>query len=357
VPMLTRRSRPTDRRARALALAADLTDDLAATDLDVVDGEFFWRCCRADLLEAAEALAKGRPRPIGARAANDENAADHDERIEPLETFDYLREGLRFAEDFIALADESAQLYPGVVWRRLLDGERVAMRGGQAEVRYPEGRGGHGDRAQLHLRVFSGAWTGAQVEDELRRLASTQMREFVTAPGAPVSDLAVRLAFSFVDGRGIPDDGGEDGSPGSPYIEVIAGFPLPPAGAVAREYDALVRGERQWHQSLPGGGSRQEMEVAIRTWVVGLLVAAGDRFGDAMATACRGAGLVEVSQTRFNQDRQKLIERVPEAAQYLFAPRTQAEADARGVGRRTLVNPADPRPPLQPPAPEDRAYT
>lgn len=361
MPTLTRRPRPADRRTRALALAADLADDLEAADLDVVDGEFFWLCCRADLLEAAEALAKGRPRPIGARAPSDENAAADDdflnERVEPLGTFDYLREGLRFAEDFIALADETAELYPGAVWRRLLDGERVTMRGGQAEVRYPEGRSGRGGMAQLHLKVFSGAWIGAQVEDELRRLASAQARRFVAEPESPADDIALRVAFAFIDGERISVKQAQDGAPGAPYIEVIAHFPLPPVGAIAREYDALIRGERRWHLGLPGGGSRQEKEVAIRTWAVGLLVAAGDRFGDAMATACRAVGLAEVSQARFNQDRQKLTERVPEAAPYLFAPRTQAEAEARAEGRRTLANHSDALPPLQPPAPEERAYT
>jgi len=292
--------------------------------------------------------------------------------------FDYLRDGLRFAEDFLELADEAARLYPGVVWRRLLDGERVAMRAAEVEVRYPRGEPGGG--VELHLRVYSGAWTGAQVEDELRRLADdAQVRRFVAAPGPPEDGIAVRLAFAFVDGGGDLGDLAADGQPRSPYVEVVAPVPLPPAGTVAREYDALVREARRWHLALPGGGSKQEKEVAVRTWAVGLLVAAGELFSEAMHavagredgapvghTRADRAGLTPVGQTRFGQDRQKLVERVPEARPYLFfrgangTLGTRADGEAalgNHAGATALANPADPLAPLQPPEPETGAYT
>lgn len=352
---------PPTRRSRVLALAADLADDLEVTDLDAVDGEFFWRCCRADLLEAAEALVKGRPRPIGASTPRGDGSSHDDDvldaRVAPMGVFDHLRDGLRFAGDFLALADEVARLYPGVVWRRLLDGERVAMRAAEAEVRHPDGRGGPGEGARLHLRVFSGAWAGAQVEDELRRLAEARARRVVAVPGPAAGEVAVRLAFSFVGAGRDPDGASEDGRPRPPHVEVVAPFPLPPTGVVAREYDALVRGELRWHLGLPGGGSRQEKEVALRTWAVGLLVAAGEPFGDAMHAVAGVAAVIPVSQARFGQDRRRLVERVPEAEAYVFAPRARAEPDARADDPRTLANPADRPPPLQPPAPETGAYT
>lgn len=382
LPRLPRASHSATRRTRVLALAADLADDLETVDLDVVDGEFFWRCCHADLLERAEALAADRPRPIGARAPRGDGADDDarvvDERLEPGGVFDYLRDGLRFAEDFLALADEAARLYPGVVWRRLLDGERVAMRAAEAEVLHLPG-GAEGG-AELRLRVFSGAWTGAQVEDELRRLADdAQVRRFVAAPRPPGNGIEVRLAFAFVDGGGDLDDPAADGQPRSPYVEVVAPAPLPPKGTVTREYDALVRGERGWHLALPGGGSKQEKEVAVRIWAVGLLVAAGELFGEAMHavagredgapvghTRADRAGLTPVGQTRFGQDRQKLVERVPEARPYLFSRGANGAVGTRADGEAALANPAgaaalansaDPLAPLQPPAPETGAYT
>ena len=357
---LTRRPRSVDRRARVLSLAADLTDDLDVTELDTIDGEFFWRCCHADLLETVEALADGRPRPIGGRAPRDDVAHPDDDREQrevPPGVFDYLREGLRFADDFLALADEAASLYPGVVWRRLLEGERVAMRAAEAEVRTSLGRGRSGGEAQLHLRVFSGAWTGREVENELRRLADAQARRYVVEPEPSVGDIAVRLAFSFSKVVPVLNQPSDNGLHPPPYVEVIAPLPLPPMGAIAREYDALVRQERQWHLRLPGGGSRQEKEVAIRTWAVALLAAAGERFGDAMVTVCRSAGLADVSQTRFNQDRQRLIERVPEAKLYVFTTRTRLERDTRVEDPDALVNPTEPPSPLQPSTPETTAYT
>ncbi len=367
MPPLTRRPRPDDQWARVLALAADLADDLEALDLDAVDGEFFWRCCRADLLEAAEALTDGRPRPIGARAPRADGAAADDGaldlRVEPTEVFDYLREGLRFAGDFLTLADEVARLYPGVVWRRLLDGDRVPMRGAEAEVRHRPDLGGV---PLLRLKVFSGAWTGAQVEDEVRRLAASAARWFLGEPTGDQRALAVRVAFAFVDGAGALVAAGGDGASCFPYVAVDVELPLPPEGVVAREYDALVRARRGWHRDLPGGGSRQDKEVAVRTWAVGLLVAAGQPVNDAMDAVARRIGLVGVTQTRFGQDRQKLLERVPEAKPYLFARGSGGEAGERGKGTVALANPAAtgalgnptaPLPPLQVPEPEEGAYT
>jgi len=359
VPPLTRRPASANRRARVLSLAADLTEDLDAVDLDTIDGEFFWRGCRADLLERAEELTDGQPRPIGAPAPRSNRGHGDDDSLHviPPGVFDYLREGLRFADDFLTLADEASRLYPGVVWRRLVDGDRVAMRSAEAEVRRSLGRGKSGDEAQLHLRVFSGAWTGIEVEDELRRLADASTRRFVVEPVVAGDDIAVRLAFSFSEAGPDLYEAAAEERPRSPYVEVIAPFPLPPAGVVAREYDALVRGERRWHLRLPGGGSRQEKEVAIRTWAVGLLVALGERFGDAMATVCRSAGLVEVSQTRFNQDRQRLVERVPEATPYVFTLRAVTERDTRADGPAAVGNPTDPTSPLQPVTRDTAAYT
>ena len=42
---------PATRRERILALTKDLADDLEAVTLDEIDGEFYWRICRDDLLE------------------------------------------------------------------------------------------------------------------------------------------------------------------------------------------------------------------------------------------------------------------------------------------------------------------
>ncbi len=350
------------RRERALALAEDLAEDLAAVELDEVDGEFFWRCCRGDLLEAVEALFDGRPRPIGVKARPKGGLPADDGDALPKEAgpdgvFGFLREGLRFAGDLLVLADEAGRLYPAGVWRRLVDGERVAMRAANGAVESGHANGGAGGGPAARLRVFSGAWGGQQVEDELRRLVASWPRWIMEDPEPGEGDVALRVGFALVDeARARADPFGEEPT-SYPYVEVAAAFPLPPQGAVAREYDAIVRGLRRWHERLPGAGSRQEKAVAIRTWAVGLLVAAGEPFGGAMQAVAGRIGDVPVSQTRFGQDRQKLVERVPEAGPYVFTRGQGGEADARADDPFGLGNPAEPLPPLQAPEAERGAYT
>src|SRR5262249_53675865 len=103
-----------------------------------------------------------------------------------------------------------------------------------------------------------------------------------------------------------------------PAIEVQVGLPLPPPGTIAREYDAVVREVQGWHRELPGGMPvRQEHDVAVRTWAVGLLMVAGQRFSDAQTAVCERTQSPVVSQSRFNDDRRRLLQRVPEARPFL----------------------------------------
>jgi hypothetical protein len=104
-----------------------------------------------------------------------------------------------------------------------------------------------------------------------------------------------------------------------PYVLVEVTPPLGPAGSIAHQYDSFVRNERQWHLRLPGEFRKQETDVALRTWAVGLLLADGMRFTDAMRDVCEVIDVPEVSQTRFGQDRQGLTQRVPEAKPFVYA--------------------------------------
>jgi hypothetical protein len=68
---------------------------------------------------------------------------------------------MRFTSDFLEVADRASRFYPGIVWQRLLDGERVAMRTAETAVHL-----GDEDRKtppRVRLKVFSGAWTGMLV--------------------------------------------------------------------------------------------------------------------------------------------------------------------------------------------------
>src|SRR5829696_7656041 len=56
-PSLTQPTQKPSRRERILSLAEHLSANLDALDLDDVDGEFYWRICRDELVEQLVQLA------------------------------------------------------------------------------------------------------------------------------------------------------------------------------------------------------------------------------------------------------------------------------------------------------------
>jgi hypothetical protein len=246
--------------------------------------------------------------------------------VEPKDDFTFLRNGLREAEAYLALERRAARLYPRVVWRRLLDGERVAMRA--AEARLLTSRDDHASPFEgltLQLKVFSGTWTGSQVEDEVRRQAPQRLGIWDSddALDGRLTSLHVDIRFTFVAAEEPSDWLPEERDRGA-YILVEVPIPLPPVESIAREYDGIVRGTNKWHESLPGVRSIQDNVVALRTWSVGLLMSDGASFAEAMASTSRRLNVLEVTQTRFGQDRKRLLERVPEAETYLFVRQARA---------------------------------
>ncbi len=320
---LRRSAPPPDPRQRILALLDDVADDLEVIDLDTVDGEFYWRACRLDLLDRVADVCK-----VGFKPASSE-LSDNDAHQNPDDTLALLRQEVRRANTIYATETKAADLYPRAVWRRLLEGERLAMRAAEAEVRSSGGDGA----TTLHLRIFSGAWTGADVEAEVRRqnLDRSMWLESGMPKEEPDGNVRLVVDFAFVDEARARAEADGD-SPRFPYVLVTIPLPGPPVGVIGREYEALVCNQRGWHLALPGGGTRQEKEVALRTWTVGLLMTHGLRFGDAMRVVCQRTGLADVSQARFGQDRQRLIDRVPEAQLYLFTRRIASDSRTPGDG-------------------------
>jgi hypothetical protein len=312
--------RPLDHRQRLAAFAADLLDELEKVDLDTIDGEFYWRWCRVDLLNQIEALRTRFPDRFLSDHPSEPDLSHEDDVLRGWldleDAFAYLRQGMHFVNNFLSLEEEAGDLYPGVVWRRLLDGERVAMRAAETELRFqhPDDHGTN----MLSLKVFSGAWTGRDVEAEIVRMVAYAERWQASDTAATQDQLRLRLTFAFGDEARARSDAQGDGESRFPYILVETPVALPPEGTIAREYDALVREKWGWHRSLPGGESRQEKEVALRTWMLGLLMREGGTFNQAMSTIQTVLGLDGIAQARFGQDRKQLIARVPEAKPYLY---------------------------------------
>ena len=356
MPLLRRQP---DRRQRLVAFADELLDELEKVDLDVIDGEFYWRWCRVDLLNQLEELRSRFPstllsdQPSEPDLLYEENVLTRWLDFE--DVFDYLRQGMHFVSNFLNLEEAAADLYPGVVWRRMLDGERVAMRAAETELRVQH----HEDHGvmMLSLKVFSGAWTGCDVEAEIVRMATYAERWQAPVPLPPQETLRLRLAFAFADETRARDDAQGDIEPRFPYILVETPLILPPEGTIAREYDALVRGWHGWHRDLPGGVSRQEKEVAIRTWVLGLLMGEGETFNQAMSKIQTVLHLDGIAQARFGQDRKQLIARVPEAKPYLYTRDPSPDESTRDRASDALAKGAGPPVSLQESVLEERGYS
>lgn len=205
------------------------------------------------------------------------------------------------------------------------------------------------DRFWVRLMVFDQSWDGRRVEEELRRRValaeSHDPRVFVRAlegelesvrlnPGthAPhieftsFSSLSIRLCEPgelHIQQWFLTDPGrNREWIPVQlPNIWVTVQMPLPPEGIIAANYDAIARRQHEWNLSLRGSEKNPTNEAAIRSWAVGLLTNDGMSVREAInhVVALMGLGPdAGYSETRFNQDRKELLDRVPEARPFVY---------------------------------------
>jgi hypothetical protein len=275
-------SRWPSRRERILALAKNLTDAIDSMTLEEIDGEFYWRICHGDLLEPVQ------------RGMNGLETVDEVERL-----LDQL---------------------PLHVVESLARDERVRMREAFRPllftVEVPTKQ-----IANYVPRVEIGIYSGDCKGDHLERLLVDWQRRWNLTPRGSDSSSQISVNFEFILVTDLPHpelEFFEESSDHVPVVVVIIHLPLPSEGVIGHAYDLIVRKERQWHLLLPGSGTKQEKEVALRTWAIALLMAQGEHFMDANREIEARTGRFGVSQARFGQDRERLIERVPEARPFLY---------------------------------------
>jgi hypothetical protein len=331
-----------------LALAKDLIDDLEAVDLNEIDGEFYWRMCRDDLLGPLSQLAESiAPHIVDPARRNEQLDEAQQQVIDEVrqrmddnvhggidygggkQLLDWFMKDLK-ARELFAAGQPFAHQLPRFVWHHYKEGRRIPMRAPMTIT--PLGQG-----IALALRVWSRRVTGQDIDafiwsDPPNYFVAPYIDSdfFPVPPGVddrtapkteprPISQASLQIHFDLITElpaslRAKPPSDREE----PPFIQITVRTPLPPPSVIGFAYDAIVRKQHQWHQELLGSDTVQDKEVAIRTWATGLLLRDGLSFREASFAVQAHTNRTGVSQNRFQQDRTRLIERVPEAEPYLF---------------------------------------
>lgn len=292
-------------------------------DLDAIDGEFYWRCCRRDLhieVENLVALVYSFDRV--------EIEVSNEQKLEQAQAIENAIDHLvsRFEPEDPHIARHLFQT-EGWTWIRLRDGRLTEYPTGPANPLGPPPSDAQEDRVEL--RIVSNRWTGADVEERIMAyLKDPQFghggwsRQHWPGTEPSTDSMVVRVAFEFAPAGSEVFDMFRRSQPPTlalPHIVVTVAPPIPPAGAIAKLYDDIVLGQHRWHERLTGSPTRQEKRVALRTWAVGLLVGSGRKTSLAIRDVSEVLGEEEISQVQFTEDRRRLVELVPEAQPYLYA--------------------------------------
>jgi hypothetical protein len=283
----------TARRERILALATSLRAEVETLDLQEIDGEFYWRICRDDLLEPLRQIAAScAPRSDKGRLAIHEVVAD-------------LHEHGELSLSFFKRASAHIDALPSHVWSYLATGERIPLRPTRILFLPADA---------LRLRIVSRSFSGERLELALARYGAQPRRDL-----APVlaDQTSLHVDFALVREPPAPESPMGEEPDIFPYIDVTIARPLPPRGIIGPVYDAIVRQQRQWHLELPGGETVQDKEVAIRTWAIGLLMNERLSFGRALRVLESRWGDLYLGQEADRQARNRLMTRVPEVRLYL----------------------------------------
>lgn len=305
-------------RETVLDVLNDLWRHLDDVDLDTIDGEFYWRCCRPEVvrdLEESRAVFKEilrRRRVVGNLPKGGEEA-----QMFRRAYYDLLD---RYAGELPWIQDI---LFGGVRFRMR---DAYLVRAGTRAYSPFLPSFVHGHETHVQMLVFSSAWTGENVEKRLRDyidgpwITEQERLGFEPDPPRPANSVTVRIAFDFRDGEESMKSHvlGTQVSATHPHVFVSVALPFPPQGVIAALYNGIVVAEKRWDQRLRGVANVQGRRVTIRTWAIGLLVASGATTTDSIFDVFSAMGQHgSISSQQFNQDRLRLIERVPEAETYL----------------------------------------
>lgn len=307
-----------------LDLARQLWDERDGTDVDRIDGAFYWRICRGDLLNRFE------KRILEHRPSKTDSLVPPGEKHPFRETLDHLH---------------SMEMEMPGFSRWIAQGELPRMRDPldlsnnhwlpitvPVMMRSPTSL--DDIRSQTFRTVSIGVrnsrWLGRDVEAAFREQLegfSVSTRDKTTIPGENFDRIGVTFDFFGEAELRINTDWPDPRTGDKRYVNVLSpiivctsSFPLPPEGLITAAYDLIPRQQHQWHERLFGNGQKhkQRATVAIRTWAIGLLLGFGARQRDAMMKVAQALGPEGEVSDQWNVDRRNLVSRVPEATPYVF---------------------------------------
>src|SRR3954454_15376435 len=94
---------------QVIATGLRILKELSDYELDEIDGEFYWRCCRADLMAALESFRRDTPPALDEVLAHDSVFA----------RFRYMRQAALWSFALLNMYRDMQVRYPGELFLRL----------------------------------------------------------------------------------------------------------------------------------------------------------------------------------------------------------------------------------------------
>ncbi len=180
----------------------------------------------------------------------------------------------------------------------------------------------------LRIDIRSAMWDGDRVAEEIARsvgydrLLGPRWLQPIPRTG---DDSEIRIRFDPIPST---ENNAPPGACDAIRVEVAIAPDLPAPHLIAALYEARVRA-KGLHERLPDGGAarnrqHQRPAVAARTWATGLLIGVGYLYRSAVAIAASELAVDAVDYRTFQDDRRRLLDRVPEAKPFIPIQRTSA---------------------------------